>query len=136
MCSFCKVKGLMFTKESSEIISMTTAVMNDSYLPTEAAATVVIAIFHSSCKYILDADIMLARFRGAEQTDSIPRTTILKHPPTPSSHPQHGPARRTAGGGDNTETSTSHVQPTVLRYLQSFLPCYSCVLVLHLIFVI
>lgn len=83
----------MFTNESSEIISMTTAVMNGSYLPTEAAATVVIAIFHSSCKYILDADITLARFRGAEQTDATPRPTIPKHPSLP---PDHSTARHDA----------------------------------------
>lgn len=45
----------MFTYESSEIIS-TTAFMNESHLPTEAAATVTIAIFHSPRKQsILDA---------------------------------------------------------------------------------
>lgn len=53
------------------------------------------------------------------------RDTPAHHSQTfPPSHQQHGPARRTAGGGDNTETSPSQGQPTVERYTCSFLFYY------------
>ncbi|GLD51641.1 60S ribosomal protein L7a [Lates japonicus] len=80
-----------------------------------AAATVATAILHSSHKQsILDAGRVLARYRGAEPKDAIPRPTIPKQLPPPiHSTARHGTTqgwkrRRQHGNVSSTKPTHRH----------------------------